>query len=111
MSAGFAAVIALALARAQEFPDIRQNHWVFVGLADIKKAGLLIGLKERKVVGPYPITRREIGDAVDNAITNFDQQITNLRASVERTRARIDELAWPSVADFPEASGRFMSRP
>src|SRR5512132_4002027 len=76
----------VASAFAQDnFPDAPENHWAFEALANMKKAGLLVGYPDGLFRGGRPASRYELAVAIHATY----QHLKNLADGME---ARIKAL-------------------
>lgn len=99
-----AATVIPAFAQSDNFPDVPDNHWAYQALADLKKAGILVGYPDGLFRGPRPATRYEMAVAINAAFTRLkattDGLDSQIKAINEKLNGNLSSSNSASAADL-----------
>jgi S-layer homology domain len=85
-----AATVIPAFAQSDNFPDVPDNHWAYQALADLKKAGILVGYPDGLFRGPRPATRYEMAVAINAAFTRLKATTDGLDSQIKAINEKLN---------------------
>ncbi|AIE85199.1 S-layer domain protein [Fimbriimonas ginsengisoli Gsoil 348] len=65
------------------FPDVPDNHWAYEALANLKKAGVLVGYPDGLFRGGRPASRYELAVAINAAYTRLSTLAAGLQSQID----------------------------
>lgn len=105
LSAVLGGGFAVSAFAQDNFPDVPENHWAFEALANMKKAGLLVGYPDGLFRGGRPASRYELAVAIHatyqhlkNLADGMDSRIKALEEKIGG--AGVDTSGFASKADL-----------
>jgi len=88
-----AAAVVPAFAQSDNFPDVPDNHWAYEALANLKKAGVLVGYPDLLYHGSRPASRYELAVAINAAYTKLKGVTDGLDGQIKAINDKLGNYA------------------
>lgn len=92
LSAVLGGAFAASAFAQDNFPDAPENHWAFEALANMKKAGLLVGYPDGLFRGGRPASRYELAVAIHATYQHLKNLADGMQGKIDELNRKIEGM-------------------